>query len=104
MEHVLVQWSKDWADEFNTDGFIVTTKTYWDKYFSKFLKLNSVSFYFGTNEGWEDEDPQEFARGYTVSKIDKDQVKTLIQLFGKAYDEDLFVNFGTFPLIEDALI
>lgn len=38
--------------------------------------------------------------GYTVSKIDKDQVKTLIQLFGKAYNEYLFVNFGTFPLID----
>lgn len=100
MEHVLVNWSKDWADEFNTDGFIVTTEKFWNRYLAKLLKLDSVSFYFGTNEGWEDEDPEEFARGYTVSKIDKDQVKTMIKLFGKAYNEDLFVDYGIFPLIE----
>ncbi len=35
MEHVLVKWHKDWADEFYTDGFIVTTKTYWNKYIAK---------------------------------------------------------------------
>lgn len=53
MKKVLVKFSRDWADEFQVEGFVVVEPAEAEElkeYFS-----TERSWYFGTNEGWEDE-------------------------------------------------
>ncbi|MBB3752641.1 hypothetical protein FHT44_005153 [Mycolicibacterium sp. BK634] len=50
---VLVKFSRDWADEFDISGFVITTTEEVDALKECFS--TEQTRYFGTNEGWEDE-------------------------------------------------
>ena len=90
MEYYIVSFSRNWADEFNVKGSRLYTEYEWaaeeltlaDK--SKYW----VSMYFGTNEGWEDEELSAFAQSYKIAVISE-----------TTYNELVYKNlkeFGTF--------
>ena len=89
----LVKFSRDWSDEFEAEGFCVLLDEEWEK-FSDFVEKNPdalVSFWFGTNEGWEDETIESFYDCYKVVSLFYEEEKMLQDFFGR------FINFGICP-------
>lgn len=83
---VLVEFSKDWADEFNCDGFkVYDSQEAWQ---ADAATLPDLEYSFGTNEGWEEGEIDE--SDFTVTEISDEQAKVLEDLFGN--------EFGIFPL------
>lgn len=82
---ILVQFSKDWADEFDVKGFkLFDSMEDWRLHYDG---ITSGEYYFGTNEGW---DGSEFSpEDFTVTTLYEDQAKVLIENFG--------TEWGHFP-------
>lgn len=79
---VLVKFSRDWADEFQVEGFRVVDAEKASAMVEFFSRPRT--FYFGTNEGWEDEvllDSFEFV------DISDEQASLLAVLFGRGVGE-----------------
>jgi hypothetical protein len=75
-KHVLVKFNLDWADEFSAEGFAIATEEEYKaavEYYSE-----PRTWYFGTNEGWEDE---EIAEGFSSVEITEDEKAVLEKLF-----------------------
>ena len=101
--YYLVKFSKDWADEFNADGFSIYEKTIWDDLYQK-LKNNKdqeASFYFGTNEGWDDESIGDFLNSIKVTPITAEEKYVMQTLFG-SNDYGIFPDFENMVDLEDA--
>ena len=82
--YVLVKFQKDWADEFYAEGFALYELNEWNKIAAKFVDNEEYMnpYYFGTNEGWEDETCEEFFEAYSSTVIDKatyDAIKSQFQ-------------------------
>lgn len=92
-QHVLVTFSADWADEFDCNGFTVTTEDYWKQVTEEFKNAEEhTGFYFGTNEGWDsDEMNEDWLDNYKVKKIDKKEAKVIEKRFLK------WGSYGVFP-------
>lgn len=94
MSKVLVTIDIDWADEFSVYGFKLFNKQEWNLLYDK-LKIygdTEVSWYFGTNEGW-DEPIKYFLDNMKVKEIDDIEVHVLSKRFG--------AGFGNFPPLEE---
>lgn len=88
MNYVMVSFARDWADEFDVKGTKFFTKEEWNREFALFNSENNdiaVCIYFGTNEGWEDENFGSFKNNYYVTPI-----------FETTYLELHTHEFGTF--------
>ena len=96
MSKVLVTFSADWADELQAEGFQIYDKIEWETMKEAFLKKKSFSWYFGTNEGWENEDPKEFIGAFDEKDISDEEEAVINRLFPR-----LTYGFGQFPNIED---
>lgn len=71
-EYVMVEFYKDWADEFSVEGAHFTSKELWEeeqRILDRYAD-SEVYYYFGSNEGWEDELLNEFE--YTVNELSED--------------------------------
>lgn len=102
MSKVLVTFCSDWADEFTASGFAVYDKQEWADLYDKLINFSGdVTWYFGTNEGWESENPVSFAKKYEVKDLTDVEEQTLTALFGNKYDKH--PNFGIFPDPNDFL-
>lgn len=89
----LVKFLRDWADEFEAEGFGILSDEEWEE-FVKVVKENpnaETSFWFGTNEGWEDETIESFYDCYKTIDLPYEEEIALQRLFGKV------VDFGVFP-------
>lgn len=116
MKYYLIKFNKDWADEFDCDGFTVMTeaekKKYEEIFLSEHLENLYIDFYFGTNKGWE----EEFTFGelwkniFKFSEIDFNEYTVIRENFlarqkmsGTSYSS----SYGIFPdipyLFEKAL-
>lgn len=96
-----VSFSRDWADEFNAYGFALMTDDQWKLYESELKSRNSLSYFFGTNEGWEDETGQSFLDDMEVSDITDDQAKFLTEIFKLTqYSWENFLSWGQFPYFD----
>jgi hypothetical protein len=71
-QHYLVKFDRDWADEFSPAGLLIVTESEKELY-EKWLE-KPRSWYFGTNEGFEDEDLKD---GFTFTAITSDQKAVL---------------------------
>lgn len=75
MVFYLGRFNKDWADEFYAEGLIVLTgkeKKEWDELAAKHADTN-VTYYFGSNEGWEDATVSEILESWEFEELsDKD--------------------------------
>lgn len=94
MSKVLVIFSKDWADEFNVDGFRVYDS---DKLESLKQRINANSsanfeYYFGTNEGWDEEVGEFFKHSYEFKEISNLEAEVIKKCFGN--------SFGVFPSLD----
>lgn len=97
--YYLVNFNKDWADEFSVHGFRVFPRVTWENLLKK-LKENkdkhAGSWYFGTNEGWDDETIGDFLRNIEVVSITEEEKATIERVFGEN-------EFGHFPDFEEML-
>lgn len=81
----LVVFEKNWADEFDVDGFAVLTDDEAKDHLNTIANIGE--WYFGTNEGWEEGEIEE--DDYKVTEITEDHAEFLIATLGKTY--------GNFP-------
>lgn len=99
MEHVLVKYSSNWADEMDIDGFRMMTKdeylawvSDWTAYFKQ-LDGDEYSYCIGTNEDIPYDDVEGFFNDFEEKYITEDQYNTFVLYFGKEY--------GFFPVKYD---
>lgn len=84
---MLAKIGVDYADEFDVQGFIITTKDIWkEKVDAAKAKLASGShyeLYFGTNEAIEFNYPKDFDRGVDeILTLTDEQAQVMFDLFG----------------------
>lgn len=93
----LVEFSKDWADEFNVHGLAILTQAQ-----CEFLRKITpyLTWSFGTNEGWDNEGDF-YARDFSFRLIGDKEESTLKMLidFSDYYG---FPRWGHFPDFEEA--
>ena len=94
--YYLVKFNKDWGDEFNVSGFSIYEKTIWNDLYEKLNnnKDKEVSFYFGNNEGWDDEYIGNFLKNIEITPITAEEKYVIGTLFGSS-------DYGTFPDFEN---
>lgn len=70
----LLKFSRDWADEFQAEGLAVISGEHFDALDtlcnSEEIADEHVWFYFGTNEGWEDEFTYSELWNNEISKVE----------------------------------
>jgi len=82
---ILVKFKKNWADEFNCNGFkVYDTEQAWQ---ADVMTLPELEYEFGTNEGWQEGEIT--VNDFTVVDISNEQAQALKDLFGN--------EFGIFP-------
>lgn len=93
-----VAFSRGWADEFTAYGFAIMEDKQWDEYKAELEGRDSLSYYFGTNEGWDDEPGTDYLSSMEVTDITSDQAAFLADTFKlKMYTWDRFLSWGQFP-------
>lgn len=93
MKYLIVEFSRDWADEFSMEGFETLTSDEWEALQKRILSQGEINYSFGTNEGWEEENPKDFLSSYSTKEISLEQYNILKELFPKGN--------GLFPSIDD---
>ncbi len=90
----LVIFDRDWADEFSPFGFAVMTEAELEE-FKKYYS-EERTWYFGTNEGFEDEI---LFNNYAikVQDITQEEADTLIRLFNLKTSSWSYADAGLFP-------
>lgn len=106
MTYILAKFSLGWADETHEEGFAIFTPEEWEIQKEKLSEPRT--FYFGTNEGWEDEVFLDSIRTIEITQEDYDVLKRLFPDVEKTYHtyvhegkEHTYTNggsYGTFPL------
>lgn len=92
MKYFICNFSKDWSDEFDVQGSQVFTETEKAEFETRMADLadRTVDLYFGTNEGWEDEEVSEFSHAYKFVEITESTFTELREKFphgfGMFYD------------------
>lgn len=94
MKYVLAIFSKDWADEFSAEGMCLFTENEWKRYKEEVKKIPATSFFFGTNEGWDDIPGAELLESIETRKMTEDEFWTMYKMFGKQN------VFGIFPELD----
>lgn len=92
----LVKWSGNWADEFDTYGFIVCTDEQLAKLMVAIHSISNTEIGFGTNESWVFDDPEDLLRDMKIEEITDAEVETLKKLF-PSYYEYFAVDYGLHP-------
>ena len=85
----MVKYTKDYADEFDCEGFGVYPKKDWDKTCKKteiaFEDCHNVEVPFGTNEGLTFSSYDDWFDSLEVIEIEEEDAKKLIKLFGESF-------------------
>lgn len=86
MKYILAVWNCNWADEFDTEGFLVITDENWNKFVEALTDKDcKQEFYFGTNEALEFEDKNDYLRHFEVKEISAEEAETITKHLGKQY-------------------
>lgn len=94
----LVVFDRDWADEFSPFGFAIMTDeefVVWSTYYSK-----PQDWYFGTNEGYEDEvlyEPNSKFHPTKVKDITQEEVDVITKVFDLKKLSYKYLEAGLFP-------
>lgn len=97
---LLVKFNANWADEFDVNGFALMEQAQYDL-LVRYYSHPRASFNFGTNEGFENENGDTIARGFSAEEVSDETVYVLRQAFpelNRSYDP----TYGTFPDMSDA--
>jgi hypothetical protein len=81
MSHVVVKFSRNWADEFDMEGARLFTKEEWDSYVEAVQSLHTIDVCFGTNEGWEGESPVDWLRSFTSTNVSDEDAEAFKRMF-----------------------
>lgn len=93
-----VAFSRDWADEFTVYGFALMTTEEWNDYQAKLTKCDNLTWYFGTNEGYDDERGYHFLEDMEVSDVTPEEVESLKRIFKlRKSDWEAYMTWGHFP-------
>lgn len=112
MSNVLVTFSKDFADEFNVDGFRVYDADVWQDLATQLAACERTNaFWFGTNEGWEEDYElrgEEWLQAFTAEELSDSEYTALETLFGRVSGwgrdkGEQVISFGVFPSVVDLL-
>lgn len=76
----LVKFTRDWADEFDIDGFVVLDAEGAERLKEHFSQPRTV--WFGTNEGWDDE---VLIDSFTFVEITDEEAVVINRLFPGSY-------------------
>lgn len=95
MSFHLAKFEKCWSDEFEVYGFKVLTDL--ELQYIESLRDNDteITWYFGTNEGWDSTPVSEFVDDLEISKISEELYESLMLEFGGV--------FGLFPCFEELI-
>lgn len=91
MNYVLVTIFDNWADEIDTQGFLLTTQEEVDDYFFEIKQyfINNPDDYLyysiGTNEEIEHYNLQSIERCLKVKKINEEEYKTINKTIGSSF-------------------
>lgn len=92
---LLLQYSCNYADEFDVEGFIVMSESDWEEHKAMAAKIfekrgRSIEVYFGTNEDVSYYDLEDYMRSFVVKELTEAQFQVLKDLFGIHYDEHTY--------------
>ena len=89
---LLVTFNQDWADEFSVYGLSIMSES---SYAQLIAWAKNANWYFGTNEGFHDDD---ITDGFSIKTIDAQEEEVLRDcIFGASN------TFGIFPNWEDMI-
>lgn len=88
----LVVFDKDWADEFSPFGFAVMNPAEFEEFNNHYS--TPQDWYFGTNEGYEDE---VLINGCTITEISQDEADILARVFNLKKYAWGYLEAGLFP-------
>ena len=93
---ILAKFTMDWADEFYIKGMALLTQEEMDFIIDNSNNVKEVTWYFGSNEGWENIPVCDFISNIEFSEISAVAEKELLSFWGSR-------SFGHFPEIEEML-
>lgn len=109
MSYILLKFKKNWADEFDCEGFKIMNLAehdYLDNLFATDFGDESVNWNFGSNEGWEDEFTfrtmwNSYLTKTIISKEEADIIQkhllSVVKMSGTYYESE----YGIFPVFSD---
>ena len=85
---VLLKWKADWADEFDMVGIILLSDKEWNDFMEAVKRIPyPQEFYFGTNEYYVFESPEELLQGInSVTDLTLQDEETLKKFFPPLYE------------------
>jgi hypothetical protein len=97
MNYLLIKYKKDYADEFDVKGFMVSNEDDWNKHLSdvkRYFDLNphTVERYFGSNEFVVYNDFEEYKRSFEIVNITSEEAETLNKLFNGTFGDVLLIE------------
>lgn len=102
MGKVLINFSDDWADEMNIDGWVIMEEEEWKEIKKKVAaKKGYISVGFGTNEDNEYSNGKDFLNTLEVTKLSDDEYSVLNKIFGESYGNTGFTGVWEYDYDED---
>lgn len=102
--YTLIKFKACWADEFDCEEFLVVEddideiKSFFKRVLDPKTDLDQSGWYFGTNQGWENEDIDISA--FSFEKISKEEANTLKKLLTNGKDRSF--GLGIISMILEA--
>jgi hypothetical protein len=94
MKNFLVKFDGNWADEFDTNGFQLMSEKEWVKLFYSIKNTNyPLEIYFGSNEFWTFERPEDILDNLTLRVVTKEEAK----IIDKYFDCSKWYGYGHTP-------
>jgi hypothetical protein len=94
---VLLIFEKNWADEFDTEGFAIIERKGWEFVCREARACSNLfpqEIYFGTNEGHDFATVEEFIKSFTVTPIEEKHADMLKKMFNFSKHQK---SFGICP-------
>lgn len=81
MSKVILTMSRDWCDEFTVEEFVVVGSR--EKAQARIAELVRDGGYFGTNEGFEEDELSE--DDFKIQDISEEELATVVKFFGTSF-------------------
>ena len=101
-KYKLVQFSDNWADEMDIEGFVIITDKQWKDFKTKVKGFKKeLCIAFGSNESNDYNNGEDLLTKINVKNITEDEANILKKLFGKSYD--YLVAYGETGFIDQTI-
>lgn len=93
MKYLLVEITDNWADEFDTTGFILATKEELDEFLNDIKNYfdenpnSELSYCIGTNQEIEHDSYSSIERCLTITEISEQEYKIIKKRLGESFGE-----------------